>query len=549
MHSCTTLTCILLLSLYVVTHAASQTELEKSVGPVALCGGNLRPASDIIKTCHTKCITNPEPADRATLKLYKIKDNLAGPDVIECAKIRQTQVFTLTWSWSQIKSPITHEMLPVTKGECEDAVKINCPDKHCNHREPDSLEEEYHYASDTRKVKTTISLLTTPSSLLLDGDKTRISPLSAKRFVLAEDGVMKEDGKIYMWDSSFCLASCPYQPVNTYGCDVYQEPDKTRYYVCSGGRFIVTAPDASESTLSGWCGGLHRSKEGFLYERVTTPEESHEYARLAISQQASAAAGVDYLRHKVQHVVAHLDSEICQNQCELFALEARVTRKGSTIARVGLNYYKLYQNNTVAECKTLHGCKMTTPRVYCGNPPRIGVTCTEANGLWDPTSIELTNGGVCLKPDSNERLVVSLGSDHYVVDDSLRIRINTTNHHGIYMTSFSDLHQSDMQWRVVDLDTLRPEWETQKASPSGLSKSTNTDTTLNTPSFALGKSILSLWDSLTGEIKSIENILGTTAISLIGSIVTALLYKLIIRKYTTHSPVSRVQQSTTESWI
>nr|QGN65751.1 putative G protein [Cytorhabdovirus fragariae] len=529
----------------------SATELEKSVGPVAVCGGGLRPASDIIKSCHQRCVMDPEPGDRATLKLYKVSDNLVGPSVIECAKIKQTQIFTLTWSWSYIKSPITHEMLPVTKGECEDAIKVNCPDKHCNHREPDTLEEEYHYASDTTKTKTTIALLTTPSSLMLDADQTKISPLSSKRFVLAADGAMKEDGKIYLWDSDFKLTSCPYKPVNTYGCDTYQDPDKRNYYVCSGGRFIITAPDTEETAFSGWCGGLRRSKEGFLYEKTRPSEDSHEFARLSISQQAGAAAGVDYLRHKVQQVATHLDAEICQNQCELFALEARVSSKTSTIARIGLNYYKLFQNNTVAECKTLHGCRMTSPRVYCGNPPRIGVTCTEANGLWDPTSVELGSGGVCLKPDEGEQLIVSLGSDHYVVDESLKIRINSTNHHGIYMTSFSDFHQSDMQWRVVDLDTLKPEWDRQKAAPSGLSRSTETNTTLNTPSFALGKSVLDIWNSVTGEISSVEHILGMMIISCLCLCVALVFYRVFLKKSAPRYNVITQQQPSEagSSWI
>nr|UNG40237.1 G protein [Tomato yellow mottle-associated virus] len=492
----------------------SSTMVEKSIGPVASCHGDLVSTGSVIKSCYHRCMMDPEPVDRANLELYKVKTNLDGPEVIECAKIKQRQTFTQTWSFSTIKSPVSHEFLRVTKEECDKAIADNCPDKHCNHRERDELEEEYHYASDTVKEATTISLITMPSSIQVSGSTINISPMSAKNYYSSQDGMAKEDGKMYIWDSGFVVSGCPYEPVTTYGCDMYQDSDNRRYYMCSGGRFSITAPDLDESDMSSKCPGMKRAIEGFIYKKVEKTAASHDHSRLAITQTADMKADVDYLRHKVQQIATHLDSEICQLQCEVLSVESRLTRKDSAIVRVGMNYYKMYDNGTMAGCLTLHGCRMTKPSIYCGNPPRIGVTCTENNGLWDPTTIELKRGGVCMKPDQNEKLSISLGSEHYVVDDSLRVHMNSSNMHGVYMTSFSDLHQSSVQWTISDLDTLKPEWNGQKSGKGGLSRSVEKHTALLTPAISVGSSLVSACRSLSDGFISVEHIVGSVSLAL-----------------------------------
>ncbi|DBA37056.1 TPA_asm: G [Medicago alphacytorhabdovirus 1] len=539
---------IILCLLYGIFYTSSTLE-EKSVGPVAVCNGGLVPASDVVKNCYHRCLMEPEPSDHASLELYRVKGQVSGPKVIECSKIIQKQTFTLTWTWSYIKSPVSHDIVKVTKEECDEAIRLNCPDGECNHREADNLEEEYHYASDTLKTATTISLLSMPSSVQIDRYNVLISPLSAKKYYNIDDRMAKEDNKMYSWNSDAGIVGCPYEPVNTYGCDMYQDSDKRRYYMCSGGRFVVTASDLDESDIASKCTGIKRSIEGFLYKKVSREADKHEHSRLAITATSNMGADIDYLRHKVQQVVTHLDSEICQNQCELLAIEARTSTRESSIVRVGLNYYKLYSNNTVIPCLTLHGCKMSKPRSFCGNPPRIGVTCTENNGLWDPMSIELVRGGVCTKPDETEKLIISLGSDHYVVDDSLKIRINNSRHHGIYMTSFSDYHQSEMQWKISDIDQLKPEWDSQKRGNSGLSKSKDSNTTLHTPSFSIGRSVINAWSSVKSEVSSVEHFIGAACISILCLLAVYMFYKI---KLATTKPmyVSPTEQSpSTGSWI
>ncbi|QYF49884.1 MAG: putative glycoprotein [Hainan cytorhabdovirus] len=488
------------------------TLVEKSVGPVASCHGESVSTGSVIKSCYHRCMMDPEPVDRANIELYKVKTNLDGPEVIECAKIKQRQTFTQTWSFSTIKSPVSHEFLRVTKEECDKAIADNCPDKHCNHRERDELEEEYHYASDTIKESTTISLISMPSSIQISGSVTNISPMSAKKYYSSQDGMAKEDGKIYLWDSGFVVSGCPYEPVTTYGCDMYQDSDKRRYYMCSGGRFSITAPDLDESDMSSKCPGMKRAIEGFIYKKVEKGATAHDHSRLAITQTTDMKADTDYLRHKVQQIATHLDSEICQMQCEILSVESRLTRKDSAIVRVGMNYYKMYDNGTMVGCLTLHGCRMTKPNIYCGNPPRIGVTCTENNGLWDPTTIELKRGGICMKPDQKERLSISLGSEHYIVDEGLKIHLNSSNMHGVYMTSFSDLHQSSVQWTISDLDMMKPEWDSQKSGKGGLSRSVEKNTTLWTPVISVGSSLVSACLSLSSGFTSVEHIVGFISI-------------------------------------
>lgn len=501
--------------------------VEKSVGPVASCGGELVPAGSVIKSCYHRCLMDPEPVDRTNLELYRVSKNIDGPTVVECAKVRQRQTFTLTWSFSYIKSPVTHEFLRVTKEECDKAITDNCPNRQCNHREADDLEEEYHYASDTVKEVVTISLMSMPSSVQLVGETINISPLSAKTYSPLSDGMSKEDGKIYIWDSKYEIEGCPYEPVTTYGCDMYQDSDKRRYYMCSGGRFVVTAASVDEADLSSRCKGIRRSVEGFLYKHTEKEASSSDHSRLAISQTSEMKADVDYLRHKVQQIATHLDSEICQTQCEILAVESRLSRKDGSLVRIGMNYFKLFDNGTISGCLTLHGCRLTQPHIYCGNPPRMGVTCTENNGLWDPTTIELKRGGICSKPDRSEKLTISLGSEHYIVDDSMKISINTSSRHGIYMTSFSDLHQSSMQWKITEIDDLKPEWVGQKEGKGGLSKSIEKSTVLNTPSFTIGSNVMKAYKCVSDYVMSVEHAVGLIVIFIMS--IAGILFALKMR--------------------
>ncbi|DBA37093.1 TPA_asm: G [Ocimum alphacytorhabdovirus 1] len=481
----------------------------KSVGPIVHCTNETRSIETVIKECYHHCLMDPEPKDRVTLMIKQLKKDTNGPEVVECSKVKLTQTFTMTWTFSTMKSEPTHEFLPVSGAECEEAIKTNCPDRKCNHREKDSLEEEYHYASDTTKTETTISLITMSSIIARDGDVIKISPLSATKFVDVKEGGLKEDLKVYTWNSGYDLKSCPYESTQRYACDSYEGTDGMPYYMCSGGRFSVTPVSKEEPDLTSVCPGLKQSHEGFLYSKADSQANQDKHSRLSITKTQDMDANTDYLRHKIQQIATHLDSEICHNQCEILSLESRVSKEDSRILRIGLDYFKTTEySSSLVVCKTLHGCRLSEPKTFCGNPPRVGVSCTHISGLWDPTTVELSTGGICLKPDLDERLHVSVGGRLYSVDDNLMIHLNLSGLSGVYPLGFSNLHQSGIQLTVEELGKMRPEWVDNKAKMGGISKTTESSRRINSPSFNIGSKIVEFWKGIEVEFDSIEHYLG-----------------------------------------
>ncbi|QQL94322.1 glycoprotein [Kenyan potato cytorhabdovirus] len=524
--------CVLLLLSNLLTDATKHKDSSawsKSIGPLVYCTDDSRTVESIIKECYHHCLSDAEPESRATLSLHQIKKDAKGPNVVECTKVKISQTFTMTWTFATVKSEVIHEYLPVTGAECEDAIAKNCPDRLCNHREKDNLAEEYHYASETEKTETTISLITMSSILARDGEELMISPLSATKFANVKDGGLKEDNKVYTWDSSFELKYCPYEHVQRYACDRYSGTDGMPYYMCAGGRFSVTPLSKDEPDMTKVCSGVKASHEGFLYAKVDSQANQHTHSRLAITKTQDMDANADYLRHKIQQIATHLDSEICHNQCEILSLESRVTRRDSVILRIGLDYFKTIKNaSKLSVCKTLHGCRLAEPKTFCGNPPRVGVSCTHVSGLWDPTKVELETGGVCLKPDNDETLRITIGGKHYSVDDNLMITVNASDQAGVYPLGFSNLHQSGIQLTVEDMGKMRPDWVDNKNAPGGTSKAIDTQRKIKSPSFDMGSRIVQAWKSVTTEFDSIEHYLGGVAIFLCVSIVSYAFWKLKI---------------------
>ncbi|DBA37174.1 TPA_asm: G [Primula alphacytorhabdovirus 2] len=519
-------------------------DYQYAIGPVCEC---MDPAVDLgglIKTCYRRCLMEPEPHGRVTIQMHQSSDSSHGPPVVECSRVVQEQTFTQTWTFSTVASKLSQWTEAITEDDCKIAIQANCPDYNCNHREADELTPEYHYGSATTVRQKTTSLLTIPSSIMARGEKLLISPMSTPDLYDVEAKIGSSKGKIYLWKDGISRNGCPFESVTSYGCDEYKGSDQSTYYMCAGGRFSVT-PTGGEIAPQE-CSGLRASTEGFLYKLGSPAATEETNARIFITQSQGMTGDTDYLRHKIQQSLTHLDSEICTNQCEILALESRVSYSREAIVRLGMTYYKLYGNGTATVCKTINGCRLTTPKVMCGNPPRIGVTCASNSGLWDPLKPYMVPEGSCLKPDAAEKLSFHLGSSTYVVDDDLTIVADRNFSHGVYPTSFSDLHQSGVQLKIGELRELKSQWDLSKSSPKGLSTSTDRSHVIDSPSLSVGGFAMGILRSIPSLFSTIEHVVGIVIITGLAAITILFILKLVVSIRKIRNPRGVVRQEDDE---
>ncbi|DAF42325.1 TPA_asm: G [Glehnia littoralis virus 1] len=524
--------------------ASAVHDYKYSIGPVCECLDPARPLGDFIKTCYRRCLMDPEPSARRTVQIHQTTAKSTGPSVVECSRIIQEQQFTQMWTFSTEASPIQHTVGSVSEFECLEAISENCPDYNCNHREPDALTPEYHYGSTTTVRRETISLISMPSSLMIESGSIMISPLSTPDLYKASDKKGFYKGKVYLWKDDVDSTTCPFESSASYGCDEYKGSDGNAYYMCAGGRFSVTPTRLGDDVAEKICKGLKLSSEGFLYKLLDESASNEKHSRLYITQTQGMTGDADYLRHKIQHAVTHLDSEICSNQCELLAIESRLTSFRDPIVRVGMTYYRLYGNGTATLCKTVTGCKLTNPILTCGNPPRVGVSCSTNSGLWDPLLPYMVPGGVCAKPDYHEKLSFSLGSESYVVDSGLTIQANSSYAHGVYPTAFSNLHQSGIQLTITDLEKLKPKWIASKGDGGGVSKTAKTHHKIESPSVNIGERAMGIYKSVSGFFSHLEHAIGMIIIIILS--IVSVMFSIKLMKKVNHKPSKRFKVVNTE---
>lgn len=546
---------LLLLSMTTILRSEGR-DYKYAIGPVCECLDPAKPLGDFIKTCYRRCMMDPEPTGRKTVQIHQTMDKRKGPTVVECSRVIQEQKFTQMWTFSTEAGYLESHIGSVSEEECRKAIKDNCPDFVCNHREKDSLEPEYHYGSTTTVRRETISLVSMPSTLMIESGNIMISPLSTPDLYSASEKKGFHAGKVYLWNDDLESQECPFEPSGSYGCDEYKGSDGKPYYMCAGGRFTITPTRRGDDVAMKICKDLKLSSEGFLYKLTEEGASSDKHSRLYITQTQGMGGDIDYLRHKIQHAVTHLDSEICSNQCELLAVESRLSSAREPVVRVGMTYYKLYDNGTATLCKTISGCKLTSPILTCGNPPRVGVSCTTNSGLWDPLKPYMTPGGICSKPDYHEKLSFFLGTESYVVDNDLTIQANSSYAHGVYPTSFSDFHQSGIQMSITDLAKLKPEWEASKGNGSGLSRTEMVDRKIESTSVDIGKKAMSLFKNVSEFFTHIEHAIGVVIIVLMVIISISFGLKLLGRVNGAKYPKRRARSITldgkddeTSAWI
>nr|QBS46642.1 glycoprotein [Raspberry vein chlorosis virus] len=507
---------VIFLSLYIMMisatvsgrKGATETSIQlekKSVGPIADCTGGIKDIGVELKNCYSLCEGYEEPKQGVSVAIYT--SDAKGPSVTSCSKIRLTQTFTRTWTFSTVYGDVRRETLPVTIDECKKEKEIKCPLGNCDTRGPNTLEPEYHYASDTVVSATLLELFTTESVLFFANGKEMITPMGTTIKIESQSGIAQHDNKVFIWDKTESLTKCPYQVVGVYGCDQFDEGDEM-FYACAGGGITVTPLKKREPVHKDLCPNTYLSEEGFLYGLDTSNPKGSKTGRLAINVVSDTAETADaaYLRHKIQLIATKLDSDLCYTQCEIMSLESRTSNKTAHLMRVGHKNYLAYSNGSAAECFPLHGCRLSQPAVFCGSPARVGLVCNGISRLWNPLHPYLVGDHMCPRPGEVENLTFSLGSTLYNVDNKLEVEIPKSELHGVYQSEFLRYHNSRATMKVVELDTMGNEWRGSKELRHEIKQATNR--VINAPHVSVGSWIMSSFSSVGAVIHSIEAILG-----------------------------------------
>ncbi|QRX38980.1 glycoprotein [Chrysanthemum yellow dwarf virus] len=478
-----------------------------SVAPMADCKGAMIDVGEQIRRCYLDCEGPPEPVEGSTIGIHQTE--VEGPMVVECLKVRLTQTFTQTWTFSTIKSEMSRVVLQADIDECKKELSKRCPTYNCRSREPDTLDEEYHYGSTTTKSRDMILLYSSKSALFYNEGQQHISPAGAQSSFLAADKKGIKDKLVFLWDEDVEITSCPYRLVGEYGCDRFKDSEED-FYSCNGGRIAVTPRKGNPDVLSSLCPGLKLSEEGFMYTMTKGEAKSSKTGRLSINVMSSAAESEDtsYLRHKIQQMAKKLDSDICINQCEILSLEARVSNQTRKLVRSGLDSYLILPNGTAQYCNPLHGCKLPSKIVYCGNPSRISIICSGVTRYWNPLLPFTEPGGECYKPDQVERLTFTMGSTHYEVDAGLKVKVPNHQYHHKYANEFLRYHNSRLNMRVQDLNELKEGWTAAKGENVIPYEEGKDSTTIDAPHISIGSKIVGTMTGIFSSIKTIEAVVG-----------------------------------------
>nr|UUF95177.1 glycoprotein [Alfalfa dwarf virus] len=521
---------VLLLSSFLIDgrRGATVKSIDKnrlSIGPIAHCKGELLDLGVQQRNCYMKCEGYSEPKKGVTIGIANAKTK--GPPVIRCSKVRLSQTFTQTWTWSTVSGDLSSEVVPTTVEECRESININCPTGNCDVRAPNKLEEEFHYASTTRVESLFIILQSVPSVLYIDDSKEWVSPMGTTGRFAAEEGVAQEEHNHYIWNKLSSLTTCPYQVEGTYGCDEFDEGDEL-FYVCAAGGLTVTPRKSSPLIHPSLCPGLKWSQEGLLYEISKGDPNSDMVGRLGIEAKPDTVESADntYLRHKIQMVARKLDSDLCYTQCEIMALESRSANKSAHLVRAGHEHYLAYSNGTAQYCGPITGCRLSDPPLMCGNPPRVGIVCVGTSRLWDPLLPYITDEHRCDKPREIEEMHFNLGASKYIVDRQLTIPVNKTDLHGVYHSEFFRYHNSRMMMAIDDLSKLKPDWDKAKQGKPIDSVKTESSRSVDAPHIMLGGWFLRAWQSVRDMFHSVEAVIGCIVIVLAVYMTVMLILKI-----------------------
>ncbi|UTN00447.1 putative glycoprotein [Hyptis latent virus] len=495
------------------------------IGPVADCRGPLVDLGTEIRLCYAKCEGYPKPNRGVRIRIHHSLGT--GPRIVECRKLKLTQRFTQFWTFSTERGPIVKEHLTPDVAECLSKWQSECKEGDCNLREPDHLEEEYHYASDTDVTAEFVTLYSTDSLLILKNGEERVAPMGADADFPMDTRKVLHSNVVYMWDPNPPLKECPYKVAGEYGCDQYDEGDDT-FYTCSKGGMTIT-PTKTPDMHPRLCPAVRVSEEGLIYsvDVAASPKED-DYGRVAIDVPDGTVEAADsmYLRQKIQILAKTLESDICYTQCEVMSLEVRMSNKTEHLVRVGHNHLLAFENGTALQCQAITGCQLSTPATYCGNPPRLGLVCSQVHRLWEPMTPYLKPDQKCEKPRGVEHLSFSMGTSVYDVDDQLEINVTKTDLANIYHSEFLRYHSGNLNLKTKDLDSLKDGWMKSKEGKSKSTSSSKTSRTVDSPHIGLGEAALSVFKTMFSVVDSVEEVIGIAVIAVV-AVMTVVLIKNI----------------------
>ncbi|DBA37109.1 TPA_asm: G [Phyllostachys alphacytorhabdovirus 1] len=485
-----------------------------SVGPLAYCGSDYIDVYKYTESCMQKCLTESPPKATGMLELFDDVNMRGGPPVTKCSKVRLTQVFTETWTLSQIKSSVKSKVLPVARDECLTVLSNKCPSHNCSILAPDELIGEYHYASDTTISQEFVELVSLPSGVDFLSDTIMVSPAhSPSSFPLKDmEGRVKED--LYLWGDTTAPSKCPFSLTRSYGCDAYGDPVHT--IKCRKNGLVVTDVDKSV-TLSGECSELKRSTSGLLYKwihRAGTIDTVDK--RLHLYTAASASLDLSAFKDQVANAFNVIDEDICHTQCALVNSIARQERDKEVLLRVGGQYALLSKSNYISPCKPILGCKLLVPHRYCGNPPRFGVMCQGVVYFWNPMKSHIDHMLHCQQHNYRDNLTISIGNHLYRIDDDMKIELPQRDSFGLSHDSIA-ISANNMEADFVSLDLIKKSWNEFKSRPQIKSEATESAIDKKTDSWSWDiSSPIGYLTRIVSEIASTGNVIifvGTTIIA------------------------------------
>ncbi|DBA37235.1 TPA_asm: G [Wurfbainia alphacytorhabdovirus 1] len=450
--------CILLL-LFFYTSVA-KLEVYHKISPVASCQlGKTVNVYQHLDECIHRCSNIISYSGAASIQLMQDYSKTPGPSVIICQKIRISQKFEETWTFSQITHTPVTKLLTPSKEECTSAIEKSCSDYKCQNSAPSSLKSEFSYASVLTKEEDFLIISAHHSSIIEIDSKLKLLPMFSSSEFLASDGYGEDDKGKYFWDKSVSLTTCPLTAGIKMGCDEIKH-DKENYYICGGSRLVIDK--AGSVALTGACKDINRSPGGILYKVVAKETSDDHYKNQKIGMTGFTAITGDAERVRVlsQHAVYHIDADLCSVQCELSGLELRVGRKAHTLIRSGHEYMLIDPRGHGYPCDPITHCKLNKPIRVCGNPNKVSVHCNGKDYYWDPLKNYVTDYDFCTAPHPEEKIQIHIGNKLYDLEDDLHINVSDSDPYTHKSRSYLLAHES--MFTTEDINEIRTVWVAEK---------------------------------------------------------------------------------------
>ncbi|DBA37167.1 TPA_asm: G [Primula alphacytorhabdovirus 1] len=523
-----------------------------SVGPLAICKPTMEDARAYAENCYKMCTRDTEPSSHGYLSLYTESSKSGGPIVTRCNKVRLEQEFTETWTLSTVKGLLRRVMIGITESECRDAIKENCPTNNCSLKAPSSIPEEYHYASDTLVTQEHIELLSVPSGIDYLSNHMRLTPALTGESYPVSDGVARSGMFVLIWDPKYDEPECPFTVAKTLGCDMYDKPKDL--INCRRARFVI--PEVSESSpLQSKCHDLLKSKSGLIYKWEDKGSDTRrETKRVAISPISNSDEHLASLRVQVTDAIEVLGEDLCQTQCELLDLQLRNDRKREVLTRIGGSYMVISKTGYLRKCHPTVGCRLIKPHLFCGNPNRVAVSCQGLVYMWNPQKSYLEDGTDCEKHQSNSKLIFTVGSHDYSIEDDLHAELPDKDHFGVAHDLIA-LATDNINTEIVDPGELRKSWMSHvdhEAQVSSDPITTNVNISTWEPDFPFHiEGVFSAAGRIISDFSSRVTLLITVILTLVALVIGAKAWSLLNhrnsrRKYI-HQSVPLVEPQA--SWI